>query len=92
MMTYVLTFAAIEHLTGFRCGIFDVTCPECGPGRHEPRNRTREVLRIWREQPDFASFKCARCGIHGWARGNATWSPSCRPPEKRGAARRKAAT
>jgi hypothetical protein len=60
-----LSFAQVDRLTGFQLGIFDVGCPLCGPGRRDPRNRTRKVLRIYRRQPDFAGFKCARCGIEG---------------------------
>jgi hypothetical protein len=33
----------------------------------------RPVLRIWHEQPDFATFYCARCDLRGYARsGKAT--------------------
>jgi hypothetical protein len=60
-----LSFAQVDRLTGFRLGTFDIACPECGPDRRDPRNRTRKVLRIYRRKPDFAGFKCARCGIEG---------------------------
>lgn len=51
-----------------RFGIHDVACPECGPGRREPANRKRHVLRVWHSQPGYLTYFCARCGIHGWVR------------------------
>ncbi len=62
-----LDLATIDRLTGFKLGIFDAPCPACGPGRRDPANRKRQVLRIWRQEPDFATFACARCGLQGWA-------------------------
>jgi hypothetical protein len=67
-MKAVIDFDQIDRLTGFRLGTFDVACPICGPGRREPQNRIRRVLRIWRKDADFASYVCARCGEEGWAR------------------------
>lgn len=68
MSAACFTMTEIERLTGFQLGLFDVACPECGAGRREQANRKRKVLRIWRKKPDFASYKCQRCGIEGWAR------------------------
>lgn len=62
-----LSFDDIRRLTRDWHGVFDVACPECGPGRTAPVNRRRPVLRIWRDKPGFASFKCARCALQGWA-------------------------
>jgi hypothetical protein len=58
----------IDQLTGRRLGIFDVPCPECGPFRRMPKNQRKAVLRIWRLDPGFATFCCARCGERGHAR------------------------
>lgn len=58
----------ISTLTGNQFGVHDVACPACGPDRRSPANRVRKVLRIWRKDDGFASFKCARCGIQGYAR------------------------
>jgi hypothetical protein len=58
----------IDQLTGRRLGTFDVPCPECGPFRRSPRNQRKPVLRIWRIEPGFATFFCARCGDQGHAR------------------------
>jgi len=58
----------IDSLTGGRLGRHDVLCPFCGPVRRSPANQRRRVLRIWRIDPDFASYHCARCGEKGFAR------------------------
>ena len=50
----------IDHLTGGRLGTFDV--PECGPLKRSARNQRRAVLRVYRIQPGFAGYHCARCG------------------------------
>ena len=63
-----LTLADIDALTGGKIGTFDLPCPKCGPGRHTPQNRKRAVLRVWRTETGFASYKCARCGLEGYAR------------------------
>jgi hypothetical protein len=59
-------FVDIDMLTGGRLGTFDVPCPVCGPNKRSPSNRRRPVLRIWRIEPSFASFHCARCGEKGY--------------------------
>jgi hypothetical protein len=63
-----LCWGDLEHLSGGRLGVGDVPCPLCGPGRRDPRNRVRKVLRIYREAPDFAGYACARCGAKGGVR------------------------
>ena len=55
-------------LAGGRFGKIDVACPFCGPSCKSAINRKRKVLRIWRYDPGFATFNCARCGEHGYAR------------------------
>lgn len=65
-----ISFAELDRLTGGRLGLCDVPCPLCGPDRRDARNRRRQVLRVWKKQPDFASFKCARCGVEGWAKAD----------------------
>jgi hypothetical protein len=52
-------------LAGNRYGKIDTACPLCGPQCKSPINRRRKVLRIWRHEPGFASYYCARCGEHG---------------------------
>ena len=61
-----LTF--IDHATRGRLGVFDVPCPQCGPERRRPINQRKPVLRVWRLDPNFASYHCARCGMKGHAR------------------------
>jgi hypothetical protein len=73
------TLTDIDALTNGKLGTFDVACPECGPGRKSPQNRKRPVLRIWRTDASFASFKCARCGLEGFARDGGT--SSARPAQ-----------
>ena len=65
-----LSFDAILELTGGQLGVHDAACPQCGPDRRYRHNQRRRVLRIWREDPDFARFYCIRCGAHGFARAN----------------------
>jgi hypothetical protein len=58
----------IDQLTGRRLGTFDVPCPECGPFKRMPRNQRKPVLRVYRLEPGFAGYHCARCGVRGAAR------------------------
>lgn len=46
-------------------GTFDVACPFCGPQRRHAVNQRRKVMRVWRPDPNFASWHCARCGSDG---------------------------
>lgn len=61
----------LEQIHGMAAGVIgrhlDVACPECGPHRRAPVNRTRKVLRIWSVDENFATWCCARCGIKGEA-------------------------
>src|SRR5262245_15981640 len=58
----------ISKLTGGRLGTHDLPCPLCGPEKRSPANRVRKVLRIWRLDPGFATYHCARCGEKGHMR------------------------
>lgn len=62
-----ITLAEIDALTRGRFGTLDVACPLCGPERRSAVNQRRPVLRVWRSDPDFATFCCARCGEKGFA-------------------------
>lgn len=55
-------------LAGGRYGKIDLACPLCGPRCKRPINRKRKVLRVWRDDDDFARYYCARCGAHGYSR------------------------
>ena len=57
----------LRVMVGGRIGLHDVPCPECGPHRWAPKNRTRTVLRIWMIDDRFATYCCARCGAKGEA-------------------------
>ena len=57
----------IDQLTGGRMGTFDVPCPKCGPCKRSARNQRRPVLRVYRVEPNFAGYHCARCGDKGAA-------------------------
>jgi hypothetical protein len=61
-----ISYRDLADLTG-RIGMRDVPCPLCGPGRREPANRKRKVLRVWHKEPGFATYLCARCGASGFA-------------------------
>jgi phage/plasmid primase-like uncharacterized protein len=69
-----MTFAELEHLAA-GSGTTDVPCPVCGPTKRGASAR-RRVLRIWRPDDHFASFKCARCGIAGYERRNGSGAAS----------------
>jgi hypothetical protein len=62
----VITFEAIERLIGCATGEFRKACPICGPSRSTPQKRKLQVLKIWHERPDFASFACAHCEASGY--------------------------
>lgn len=64
---YIRT-AAGNSLIGQHGGIFDVSCPNCGPDRRSPINRRRKVLRIWQSDDGLLSYYCARCGMCGSSR------------------------
>ena len=52
---------------GSKC---DCACPLCGPDRRHAANRKRRVLRVWHQEPGFASYNCSRCGAKGCARAD----------------------
>jgi hypothetical protein len=61
----------------------DMPCPACGPDRRHAVNRRRGVLRLWRRDPDFIGYHCARCGARGWAkRGGQPAAPPRREPRR----------
>jgi hypothetical protein len=66
----MINLPTIEDLAFGRFGTFDVPCPICGPERRKPINRRRKVLRVWRLEPGFATYHCARCGESGHVRDN----------------------
>jgi len=63
-----LDLASIDSLTSGRLGQHDVPCPLCGPTKRARVNQRRKVLRIWRLDPGFAGYHCARCGEKGSSR------------------------
>jgi hypothetical protein len=63
----LLSFGEIEQLTGYKTGEFHTVCPVCGPKRSLPRKSKLRVLKIWRNETDFATFACAHCGLGGYA-------------------------
>jgi hypothetical protein len=66
----IFSLEELNELVHGRPGTHDVPCPLCGPDREAAFNRRRRVLRVWRVDPGYATYHCARCGIHGWARDN----------------------
>lgn len=72
-----LAWDDIDQLTGGMRGVFDLPCPLCS-GSRKPANRRLKVLRIWREDEEFARFSCAHCGAHGWAAADGAQRPQHR--------------
>jgi hypothetical protein len=71
----VIDLDIIDKLTGGRIGRpIDVPCPLCGPYK-SVRGQRRRVLRIWRTDPGFATFCCARCDEHGFVHDRHAASP-----------------
>jgi len=66
-VTVALTLDDLRVMVGRRVGVHDVACPTCGPERRSPKNRTREVMRVWLIDDRFATYCCARCGLKGEA-------------------------
>lgn len=66
-MTAVFSLEDLRILVGGKIGVHDRPCPDCGPHRQAPKNRTREVLRVWLLDERFATWCCARCGAKGEA-------------------------
>jgi hypothetical protein len=64
--TDLLDLGTIDFLTNGRLGVHDVICPLCVEGRSH-HGRARRVLRIWRYEPGWAGFYCARCDARGYA-------------------------
>jgi hypothetical protein len=77
-----IDLAFIDQITAGRLGQHDIACPICGPMRRAPVNQRRKVLRIWRVDPGFAGFHCARCGERGHTR-----NPSAPRPDPAAAER-----
>jgi integrase len=67
-MTDQIDIAMINEIARERFGAFDVACPFCGPTKRKLASQCKKVLRIWRVEPGVATFHCARCGEHGFAR------------------------
>jgi hypothetical protein len=57
----------------------DAPCPSCGPERRHAANRRRGVLRLWRGDPDFIGYHCARCGARGWSKRGSIEQPRRAP-------------
>jgi hypothetical protein len=79
-----LSLADIDDATSGRLGVADIACPLCGPSRHTAANRRRPVMRVWRLDPSYATYHCARCGESGSARDG---SGARRPIDARALAR-----
>jgi hypothetical protein len=65
----------IDRIAGGKVGTFDVACPVCGPEKRSAANRVRKVMRVWRIDPAFATYRCARCELQGFAREGAAPRP-----------------
>ena len=90
----MLSISDIERLACGKVGTFDAPCSACGPERRSPANQVRKVLRVWRINSTFATYRCARCDVQGHhAREEGAVRPDPAELEKsREAARQFAAT
>lgn len=75
----MIVWEDVEDVAGSHLGKFDAACPICGPECKSPANRIRKVLRIWRDETDFATYSCARCGAKGWTTPDPQGTPTARP-------------
>jgi hypothetical protein len=71
-----LDLKIIDTLTGGRLGTYDVPCLLCGPARRRTVSQRKPVLRIWRDDPGFASYYCVRCGEKGHVRDGSAVMPN----------------
>jgi hypothetical protein len=62
-----LSFQQLRDFSGGRVGVTDEPCPLCGPERRSPANQRRKVFRLWCDDPNFITYRCARCEIEGYA-------------------------
>lgn len=83
----MIDLSTIDRLTGGRLGRHDIPCPLCGPFK-SPHGRRRNVMRVWRIEPGFAGYHCARCGEKGYVRDRDAPAPD---PERLAKARAEAA-
>lgn len=77
-----ISFEVLDALASTK-SITDAACPLCGPDCKSGINQRRKVLRIWRDEADFITYKCARCEASGYARREARPSASAAPRPKR---------
>ena len=61
-------FETIDQLSQGKIGTLDVPCPLCAPLKRKSTSQRKPVLRMWRSEPGFATFYCARCGERGQVR------------------------
>ncbi len=72
----MINIAIVNELAHGRFGAFDAACPFCGPTKRTAIKQHKSVLRVWRIEPAFATFHCARCGERGFVRdGSSTRRP-----------------
>jgi hypothetical protein len=76
-----LTFETVIELIADGYGRIDAACPACGPSARSAVKQHQKKLRVWREQPDFVSYNCVRCGMKGWTSDSRTAGSSFRRPD-----------
>jgi hypothetical protein len=78
LCTTDISYRELTDLCEGKFGKMDVACPWCGPDCKSSFKRMRRVLRIWHEENGFATYRCARCNLSGWARetalSNKSWN------------------
>jgi Toprim domain len=79
----LINIATVKELARGRFGAFDAPCPFCGPTKRTTIKQRKSVLRVWRLEPAFATFHCARCGERGFVRdGSSTKRPDAAAIER----------
>jgi hypothetical protein len=63
----VIALETIDQITGGKLGTHDVPCPVCGPHKSSLAKQRKPTMRVYRTEPNFASYFCVRCGEKGTA-------------------------
>jgi hypothetical protein len=69
-VTGIFSLEDLRAMAAGKIGEHDVPCSQCGPFCRSPKNRIRQVLRVWLVDDRFATWCCARCGSKGEAHAN----------------------
>ena len=77
-MSASLAWDDVAHLFDGALGMVDAPCPICAPDRPYGFRQNRKVLRCWKIEGNFISYRCVRCGAAGYLK------PDARPAARGG--------